>query len=80
MPFVNAVRTYLRVLLHRYTGGEEVLSLSLLVLTMSFIIIQSGLRAPMGIAALAVQIGLLVRINVLHGAAVRRAEAGPESR
>jgi hypothetical protein len=35
---------------------------------MTFLLIQNGLGSPVGIVALALQIGRLVRINHLHGA------------
>ena len=55
-------------------GGTDVPTLSLLVLTMSLLLVQNGLGSPVGIVALALQAGLLVRINHLHGASVKSRE------
>ena len=52
----------------RRGDGTDVPTLSLLVLTMSLLLVQNGLGSPVGIVALALQIGLLARINHLHGA------------
>ena len=52
----------------RRGNGTDVPTLSLLVLAMSFLLTQNGLDSPVGIAVLALQVGLLARINHLRGA------------
>lgn len=64
----------------RRGDGTDVPTRSLLVLTMSFLLIQNGLDSPVGIAVLALQVGLLVRINHLYGTTVRQTEASSETR
>jgi hypothetical protein len=49
------------------TAGEEMHVLSLLTFMMTFLVLYAGMADPIGIAALALQAGLLVRLNVLHG-------------
>jgi hypothetical protein len=48
-------------------AGEETCVLSLLTFTMTFLVLYAGMADPIGIAALALQAGLLVRLNALHG-------------
>jgi hypothetical protein len=48
-------------------AGEEMHVLSLLVFAMTFLLLKAGIADPIGVAALALQAGLLVRLNVLHG-------------
>jgi hypothetical protein len=60
--------------------GTDVPTLSLLVLAMSFVLVRNGLSSAVGIAALVIQIGLLVRITVLHGAVEQKAKANTEDR
>lgn len=48
-------------------AGKEVHVLSLLAFAMTFLLLRVGMADPIGIAALALQAGLIVRINVLHG-------------
>ncbi len=48
-------------------AGEETCVLSLLTFTMTFFVLRAGMADPIGIAALALQAGLLVRLNALHG-------------
>jgi hypothetical protein len=48
-------------------AGEEMHVLSLLVVAMTFLLLKTGIADPVGIAALALQAGLLARINYLHG-------------
>jgi hypothetical protein len=48
-------------------AGEEMHVLSLLVFAMTFLLLKAGIADPIGIAALALQAGLLARLNVLHG-------------
>jgi len=48
-------------------AGEKMHVLSLLTFTMSFLVLYAGIADPIGIAALALQAGLLARINYLHG-------------
>jgi hypothetical protein len=48
-------------------ADEEMYVLSLLVFAMTFLLLKAGIADPVGIAALALQAGLLVRLNVLHG-------------
>lgn len=49
------------------TAGEEVHTLSLLALVMTLLLLEAEAASPIGIAALALQVGLLIRINYLHG-------------
>jgi hypothetical protein len=42
---------------------------------MTFLLIQNGLGSPVGIVALALQVGLLVRINCLYGASAKSCQA-----
>jgi len=49
------------------TTAEEIHVLSLLVLAMTFLLLRVGMTDPIGIAALVLQAGLLLRINYLHG-------------
>lgn len=55
--------------------GSDVLTLSLLVLVMTLLIIQTGVSDPVGMIALALQVGLLVRINYVHGHSTQRAKS-----
>jgi hypothetical protein len=48
-------------------ADEETCVLSLLVFAMTFLLLKAGIADPVGIAALVLQAGLLVRLNVLHG-------------
>ena len=55
-------------------GNEDVALLSLLVLAMTILLLGRGLSNPEGMLALAVQIGLLVRINYVHRKAKKQRE------
>lgn len=48
-------------------AGNEIHVLSLLAFAMTFLLLRVGMADPIGIAALALQAGMLVRINYLHG-------------
>ncbi len=54
--------------------GDDLIVQSLLILTMTFIMLRTGLNDPVGIAALIVQIGILLRVNYVHGSSVHQAE------
>jgi len=59
-------------------GGDLVVQ-SLLVLTMTFLMLRTGLDNPVGIVALILQVGLLIRINYEHGSLDRGAEKKAEA-
>ena len=48
-------------------AGEEIHVLSLLAFAMTFLLLRTGMADPIGIVALALQAGLLIRINDLYG-------------
>jgi len=54
--------------------GNDLVLLSLLILTMTFVMLRVGLSDPIGMAALLIQAGLLVRVNYVHRNSVRQVE------
>jgi hypothetical protein len=61
---------------NRSAGGQghDVVLLSILTLAMTFLVVRTGLASAVGIVALVVQAGLLIRINYVHRTALQPVE------
>lgn len=58
----------------RAGNGDDLVVQSLLIFTMTLVMLRTGLNDPVGIAALIVQFGILVRVNYVHGSSAQEDE------
>ena len=54
---------------------NDVVLLSLLVLALTFVVARYGVGSPVGLVSVAVQVGVLVRINLVHRRLGKEAKA-----
>jgi hypothetical protein len=54
---------------------NDVVLLSLLVFALTFVVARYGVGSPVGLVSVAVQVGVLVRINLLHRRLGKEAKA-----